>query len=190
MNTFWQVPVILTALLSWLSTPPTSLGDAADRERLRRLLTPQSVAAYTNLDLALVDARSDTLAAPTSDRAGGDEAAPAGSDAGAAEHPGSSSAAAADMSPAALWRQRMTDARSQLEQAEAVAATQQERVNLLKSEVVNRDDPIQQSALRQQLQEALAELDRSQMQIIALRQQISRIQDDARQSGVPPGWVR
>ena len=37
MNSLWQAPVVVVALLTWLNATPTSFADAAQREALRKL---------------------------------------------------------------------------------------------------------------------------------------------------------
>jgi hypothetical protein len=66
----------------------------------------------------------------------------------------------------------------------------QSRINALQFDVVNIDDPAQQAQARQALGRALGELDRLQKQVKADRQEIARIQDEARRQRVPPGWIR
>ena len=66
----------------------------------------------------------------------------------------------------------------------------QSHVNALQTDVVNRDDPAQQAALRQRLTAALAELERLTAQIAADRQAILDIEDEARRLNVPAGWIR
>ena len=41
MNSLWQAPVVVVALITWLNATPTSFADAAQREALRRQLTPK-----------------------------------------------------------------------------------------------------------------------------------------------------
>ena len=44
--------------------------------------------------------------------------------------------------------------------------------------------------VERQRTEALAELDRSQMEAAHLDREIRDIQEEARRAGVPPGWLR
>jgi hypothetical protein len=66
----------------------------------------------------------------------------------------------------------------------------QTRVHALTTDVVNRDDPFQREALREQLQRAIAEYDRLQAQVIEGRRQLETLHTDARRRGIPPGWLR
>jgi hypothetical protein len=63
MNPLWEVPVVVAALVAWLTAPPVTIGDAAEREVLRRQLTGRSIAAYTNVDLPAPQS-SDIAVAP------------------------------------------------------------------------------------------------------------------------------
>jgi hypothetical protein len=53
----WQIATIVLTFLSWFAAPPTSLGDVARREALRRQLMPKSTRTLTNLDVASVPPR-------------------------------------------------------------------------------------------------------------------------------------
>jgi hypothetical protein len=172
MTSLWQLPVVVTALFTWLASSPTSIGDAAFRETLRRQLTAKSVRTYTNRDLPQV---SFVLPPPRS----------------------SSSVAATDAVEARMehrdekwWRDRMAAVRADLDRDETLVEGVQARINSLTNDIVNRDDPFQQAALREQLQKAVDELDRLQQAVLSERKTIDGLQDQARRLGVPPGWVR
>jgi hypothetical protein len=66
----------------------------------------------------------------------------------------------------------------------------QSRVNALTTDFVNRDDPYQRAQIAVDRQKALAELERVKTEIVRLKQQIADIEEEARQAGVPPGWLR
>lgn len=84
----------------------------------------------------------------------------------------------------------MTAARAAVERDQTLADAMQSHVNALQNDVVNRDDPAQQAELRRRLAAALAELEKLKAQIVADRQAILDIQDDARRLNVPAGWIR
>ena len=65
MNSLWQAPVVVVALLTWLNATPTSFADAAQREALRRQLTPKTTRQLTNLNLP----QSALIRVPDSDAA-------------------------------------------------------------------------------------------------------------------------
>ena len=64
------------------------------------------------------------------------------------------------------------------------------RVAALTTDVTNRDDPAQRAVLMNERVRVLAELDRMRDQVAADVTAIAAIEEDARKSGVPPGWIR
>jgi DNA repair exonuclease SbcCD ATPase subunit len=88
------------------------------------------------------------------------------------------------------WRNRITQARESLRRAEAFAEALQSRINALSADVVNRDDPYQRAKIADDRVKAIAELQRVQTEIEQSKKAISDIEEEARQAGVPPGWVR
>jgi hypothetical protein len=182
MNALWQAPVVVVALITWLNATPTSFADAAQREALRRQLTPKPTRQLTNLNLppsALIPIPDAT---PT----------PAPADA--------SSASAQDAKPATpandpkhdeqYWRSRVTAARKAFEDDQNLAIALQNRISSLTTDFVNRDDPAQRARISDDRRKATEQLDRMQKQIGEDKKAIDAVQDDARKAGVPPGWVR
>ena len=66
----------------------------------------------------------------------------------------------------------------------------QTRINSLTSDFSARDDPYQRAQLADDRQKALAELSRVKGEIDAGTKLIAEIEEEARQAGVPPGWIR
>jgi len=191
MTTLWQAPAIVI-IITWLSAPPGTLGNAARQEALRRSLMPRSVIALSLYDRppTVVGSESAGSTPPTA-RGAPDPAAaaalpPSPLPAGAIP-PAASSEPARDES---WWRARIATARASLARDQTMAEAMQSHVNALQNDVVNRDDPAQQALLRQRLATALAELERLKDQIATDRKTILDIQDEARRLGVPAGWVR
>jgi hypothetical protein len=197
MTVLWQSPVVVLAVLAWLTAAPQSLADVARREALRRQSTAKSTASLTNLDLpdepppAAVTRPEPPAAAGAA--AGGDEP-PAG-----VEKAAPPASTATQEPPAAApapdrdekwWRTRMSEAQATLERDRLLAESVQSRINALQTEVVNVDDPAQQALKRLQLGKTLNELERLRAQITADEKAIDAIRTDARRSGVPPGWIR
>ena len=60
----------------------------------------------------------------------------------------------------------------------------------LNTDFVNTDDPIQRNVVRDNLNTAMAELDRVKGDIATGTTAISDIQEEARKANVPPGWLR
>jgi hypothetical protein len=189
MTTLWQAPAIVI-VITWLSAPPGTLGNAARQEALRRSLMPRSVIALSLYDWPPAVVGSESVGStPPAARSAPDPAAaatPPASPAGAIP-PAASSEPARDE---AWWRTRIATARASLARDQTMAEAMQSHVNALQNDVVNRDDPAQQALLRQRLATALAELERLKDQIAADRKTILDIQDEARRLGVPAGWIR
>jgi hypothetical protein len=187
MNALWQVPVVVASLLTWLSTPPDTLADAAEREAIRRLLTGKATRVYTNMDLPL-SAQSFVVSVSEP----GAPSAPAASTppAGETESGAAATSRAPEIRDEAWWRGRVAALRQSIERNQLLLDAMQTRVNALTTDIVNRDDPFQRQELREQLQKSLAELDRLQNRIVEARQGLETLEDEARRSGTPPGWLR
>jgi hypothetical protein len=176
MTPLWSVPVVVAAFLTWFSAQPQTIGDAAWREALRRQMVGKSVRLYTNQDLpsgfaaaAIPPTRAAAPANPDDDEAG---------------------KTSTPQRTEQWWRDRMSVARASLERDELLAEAVQARINSLSTTLVSKSDPFQQEPLRLQLQKAVVELDRLEKAVIADRQSIDAIQNEARRAGVPPGWLR
>ena len=182
-----------------------SLGELAKQEEARRKAIKSSGKVYTNDSVRSDPSSRGPVAAPASG-----PAAAAPSTGGAAVPPSPSgvqpsaagdkekqAAAAAPQAPAvdpkqaeAGWRQRVKAERDALARAQTFAEALQSRINALSNDFSARDDPAQRAAISTDRQKALAELDRVKQEIQQHTKAISAIQEEARKSGVPPGWVR
>lgn len=90
----------------------------------------------------------------------------------------------------AWWRGRMMQAREAQRRGEAFAEALQSRINALSTDAVNRDDPYQRAKAAEDRQKAISELARVTSEIEAAKKEIVAIEEEARQGGVPPGWLR
>jgi hypothetical protein len=90
----------------------------------------------------------------------------------------------------AWWRGRMQQAQEDLRRSEIFGDALQSRINALTTDFVNRDDPFQRAKIGEDRQKAVAELDRVKGDIDKFKKQIADITEEARQAGVPPGWIR
>ena len=95
-----------------------------------------------------------------------------------------------DQKDEAWWRARIAQAREAQRRAEAFAEALQSRINALSTDVVNRDDPYQRAKIADDRLKALAELQRVTTEIEQSKKEIADIEEDARKSNVPPGWLR
>jgi len=186
----WQLPVVVTMLLTWLSAPSPSLADLARREAVRREMMPK--ATQTLADDGLPGGSLPLVYVPVS--TSGEEtppattgAAAAGAPAGAAPAQGEAAGAPHDQQ---WWHDRITQARDALDRDKMLADAVQGRINSLTTDYVNRDDPAQKAVVEINRQKALAELDRLQKQIGDDQKAIDDIEMDAHRQGIPPGWIR
>lgn len=88
------------------------------------------------------------------------------------------------------WRGRINEARENLRRNESFAEALQSRVNALTTDFAARDDPNQRAKIGDDRQKALAEQERVRAEIEAARKLIATIEEEARQAGAPPGWLR
>ena len=190
MNALWQAPAVLFMFLAWLSAP-AGLAEVAEREALRRQATPKSLATLTNLGLppepvpGSAVSMPERVAPPSTDPAAKPPADPAAKPAaGAAEKP------ADPPRDENWWRTKISDARTAVDRGQMASAALQSRINALKTDAVNIDDPILQARARNDLGRALDELDRVNKQIETDRKVVAALQDEARRLNIPAGWIR
>jgi hypothetical protein len=170
-----------------------SLADVAKAEAARRKNVEAPSKVYTNDDLksdftkpaSAPAAPPATAGTPAEGAAAAKPAAPAQAANGAASAP-----AAAPARDQAYWTTRLGEARAKLQRSQAFAQALQNRIDMLWTDFVNRGDPVQQRAIEQERNTALAELDRLKKEIDENTKAISDIEDEARRSGVPAGWLR
>jgi hypothetical protein len=183
---FWQAPVVVVALLTWLNSTPASFAEAAQREALRRQLMPKTTRQLSNLNLpASAIVTEESLAAAKTDAS----SAPAKTDdpAAAGAATGASASGSHDEN---WWRDRMASARKDLDDHQRLAGALQSQIAALTTDFVNRDDPAQRARIQNDRQKAMDSLASMQKQIEADQKAITAVQDDARRANVPPGWVR
>jgi hypothetical protein len=182
----------MTAGLLWhgglvaVGAQGASLADVARQEQERRKSVKAASKVLTNKDLRSVPAPA--AAAPQS------ETAPA-ADTGDASQAAAASTEAekAPEEPAkdqAYWSARFSDLQTQLSRNETFAVALQARINALANEYTNQGDGVRQQAIAAERQKAIDELNRVTKQIAADKKAIADLQEEARRTGVPPGWLR
>jgi hypothetical protein len=171
-----MVVVVTLILIHALSGPPTSLGEVALREALRRQSLPASVESFTNESLGPVPDRAPAEAETTPPPTGAEAQAGAST--------------TEEVKDETWWRERITTAREAVARDEVLRDALQTRVSALANDIASRDDPAQRAQLMATRQQALAELDRIVKQIAAGVKAIADIEEEARKLGVPPGWLR
>lgn len=168
-----------------LGASAQSLGEVAKKEQQRRKHAKSAGKVYTNKDLgpeATKPAPPPPAPAPgTTAGPGGSEAAPPSPDNETEQDPKKTEE---------YWRERIETARAEIERNELFLESLQSRVNALSTDFVSRDDPAQRAVIASDRQKALAEMDRVRQAIASLKQQVADIEEEARQAGVPPGWLR
>jgi hypothetical protein len=171
---------ILLAQISQTTQP--SLADLAAQEQARRKAIKGQSKVYSDKDLKTPAAPAPSASSINS------SAVPAGSSV-----PTVSTAAAEpprDEHDQSWWATRMTAAREELRRNESFAEALQSRINALTADFAGRDDPYQRAKIGDDRLKALAELDRVTREIEKAKKNIGDIEEDARTSGVPPGWIR
>jgi hypothetical protein len=172
--------VIASATLPLLAQS-VALGELAQKEQERRKTVKAPGKVYSNKDLPKAP---DSAPAPAS---GAAALPPATAPDGKGEP---AKAAAKDEKDEAWWRDRVLQAHEAQRRAEAFAEALQSRINALSADAVNRDDPYQRAKAAEDRQKAVAELARVTAEIEQAKKELVAIDDEARQAGVPPGWLR
>jgi len=200
-------------LLCVLATTPglsAQLGSVAKKEAERRKTAP-SGKVYTNDSLSPAPepssrpARSGSDAAPAAssssdtdksaaDKSAKDKSTTDKSAADTTDKAAPSKQVSADPADRkkeeAEWRERIKNEREALDRAKSYADALQIKINALNTDFVNRDDPVQRAAIAAERDKSLVEMDRLKKEIVEHTKKIATIQQDARQAGAPPGWVR
>jgi hypothetical protein len=163
-----------------------SLGEVARKEEERRKAIKSSGKVYTNDKLKPAPQPS----APPTVSSG--QAATTSPSTGSVspEPPSDAASDKSDKGDEASWRKRITEARESLQRSQTFAAALQNQLNSLQTDFVNRDDPVQRSAIAVNRDKVTAELERVKKDVAAQTKAISDIQEEARRAGVPAGWVR
>ena len=203
-----QVLVVAVALAAVLTSgaPAQSLGDVARQEEARRKGTG-SGKTYTNENLRsapepAAPAPSSSASAPSTSTP--PSTAPAGTakpsttpDAKTGDAAKAGDAPKTDAKPAsdakgdaAAWKKRRETIETALERSRTFAEALQSRINGLTADFSARDDPAQRSLVATDRQKALTEMERVKKEIADHTKALADLQEEARKSGVPPGWLR
>lgn len=172
------------------SQPPApTLAEVAKAEEERRKAVKKPAKVYTNANLAAPDVVTSAppSTAATTPEAG--NATPSNTSptipAGQAPPPDPGA-----MKDQAYWSGRMSAARADLSRTQLFADSLQTRINSLRTDFVNRDNPVEKAKIEQDLNTALAELEKIRKELEAKAKAITAIEDEARRANVPSGWLR
>jgi hypothetical protein len=190
-----RITITLTLMATLLSVAPhlhaQSLADLARQESERRKASsapkgkgPDKV--YTNKDLKPVIAPEPTSTASAASTGAGAPADPGT----ATKAPAAAEAKPSEVKDETYWRKRSIDLKAKLEEDRILADALQSRVNALTMDFVNRDNPVERSRIEADRQRALAELDRMNKAVTADQKAIRDFEEEARSSGITPGWLR
>jgi len=166
-----------------------SLADVARQEEERRRAIRAPVRIITDTDLKPV-LPPESASAPTTSAP---EATPAAGEAVTGTElakPADAAAPAGEVKDEAYWSGRFKALQTQLDRDQSSAEAFQVQVDALTTDFVNRDDPAQRAVIEGNRTKALAERDRLRKAIVDDQKAIADFQEEARQAGIPPGWLR
>jgi hypothetical protein len=181
-----RAPIIAALLLiSSHLVEAQSLADVARAEEARRQEVAKARKVYTNGDLKPDPTRPSSPpsapATPAPDGSGTTKPTTAGPPAADAAEP---------VRDQAYWTGRIGEARTQLDRNRSFAAALQNRIDMLWTDFVNRDNPVERSAIERDRNDALAELARLKQEIERGTAAIAAIEEEGRRAGVPAAWLR
>ena len=84
----------------------------------------------------------------------------------------------------------MKELNDRLQRDRLYAEAIQTRINSLTADFSARDDPAQRALIGEDREKAVGELSRLRKQIEEDKDAIGSAEEEARQAGVPPGWLR
>jgi len=189
--------VVAFAIVAPLVTPEASaqqsLGAVAKKEEARRKDVEKTAKVYTNGDLRGAPTPSvASPAAPAPATTPSTPAPPADAkpDTPAGQKPDAKTPAPGPKSDEATWRGRRQSIQESLDRSKVFADALQSRVNGLTADFAARDDPAQRGLVAGERQKSLTELERVKKEIQQYTKELADLQEEARKSGVPAGWLR
>jgi hypothetical protein len=158
-----------------------SLADVARAEEARRKTVTSGARVYTNEDLG---GAPETGAAPAQPPSTG------------AAKPSEGAAKPEEQKPVdptkteKYWKDRAAAIQQAISRNKLLLEALQSQVNGLTAEILNTDDPGQRGLLEARLQRATTEMQRVQQDIEKQTKAGTDLQEEARKSGAPAGWLR
>ena len=193
--------LLVAALLAPIAAAAQSLAEVARAEEARRKSMKLPAKVYGNEDLKpgveppprppSADSSTGKPAAGAADAAGTKPGAPAKAGEGTpVAGTATAEKGAAVVKDEAYWRAKITEARTAVQRNQVFLDALQSQINGLYAEFVNKSDPAQRALVEQKRLKAIAEQDRIKAEIAAQTKAIQAIEDEARRTGVPSGWLR
>jgi len=182
--------IVTSAPVAFAQTSSTvSLAEVARKEEARRKTTKKATRVITNASLGAVDDAAAAVAPPPSTGTASKDTPPTNA---SPTIPGGRGGPAdpADKKDQAYWQGRIGNARLELSRTQMFAESLQTRINSLKTDFVNRDNRVEREKIQQDLNAALAELERLKTEVEKQQKGIVAIEEEARRAGVPAGWLR
>ena len=165
-----------------------SLAEVARKEEARRRTAKKATKVFTNANLASSD---DASAPPLSVVS----SAPSNTTSSTATQPTipggkAEPVDAGAMKDQAYWQARISKARTDLSRTQMFADSLQTKINSLRTDFTNRDNRVEREKIQQDLNNALAELERLKKEIDVQQKAITAVEEEARRANVPAGWLR
>lgn len=88
------------------------------------------------------------------------------------------------------WKDRITAAQQGLARNKVLTEAMQSRINTLRADALNIDEPGQRAIVQANLNTAVSEMERLKQEHEKYNKDLTGIQDEARRANVSPGWLR
>jgi len=176
------------AAFAQTTSQTVSLAEVARAEEARRKTAKKATRVLTNT--SLTPAVESSIPAPPSPAPAASGATNATPGVPTTNIPGGKVEPAPVKGDQAFWAGRMSKARTDLGRTQMFADSLQTKINSLRTDFINRDNRVEQEKIQQDLNTALAELERLKKEIDTQTKAITAIEDEARRANVPSGWLR
>ena len=193
MKTFPTLALMLAGFWAPAFAQETSLAEAARKARDQKKEAPRAKRVFTNDDLPSPNSGGGSTVGSVAQGGGSGDSTAAG---GAADQAGGDTAKPVvnTKNPAeeeAGWRKKFGELRAKIATAEKEVDIMQRELNLKQQQYYS--DP--NVALREQysrgdINDGKTKLDDKKLEINALKQQLSELEDDLRRAGAPSSWAR
>ena len=191
MKYAWSVALTAGLVLVAAAAQAQSLADVARQEQERRKAIERPARVYTDADTQK-NAPLTTAAArpqPAADAAAADGAA-ADKDAAGKDQPAKDQVAKDQPKDEASWRASVEGAREDLARSRRLLSAMEQQLVSMGIQASSAALAGQQAPNPARQQEAAREVERLRVDVQKYADALSKLEGDARDKGVPPGWVR